>query len=67
MTPPKITRNPNRGKHHAARLAQPSGRRERSKPSTRYMPGKTVAARIAGIQAYYERQARYAALERALS
>jgi hypothetical protein len=50
--------NPNAGKRGGARLAQrenPSQVRA-SEVSTRYMPGKTIDARIAGIQSYYSRE-----------
>ena len=67
MTPPKLTRNPNRGKHSAARLANKGTRPGRRKVTTRYAVGKTIDARIRGIQSYYERQARAAALREALS
>ena len=56
--------NPNAGKRSGARLAQrqnPSKVRA-SKVSTKYMPGKTINARIAGIRAYYARQAQIAEL-----
>lgn len=58
--------NPNRGKRHGARLAareNPSKIRA-SEVTTRYRPGMTVAARLAGIQAWYDRQAAVAELNR---
>lgn len=52
MTPPKITRNPNRAKGKtASRMAQRPTVRW-SKVKRGYMPGKTVAARERG----HERQ-----------
>ena len=66
--------NPNIGKRHAPHAArQSTGSRgktgERKDGSSRrceqpitvkFQPGKTVAARIAGIQSYYDRAARLA-------
>lgn len=57
-----LTRNPNRGKRHAARLASKPTRAKASRVRTSYVPGKTIDARIRGIQDYYDRQAAIAAL-----
>ena len=56
--------NPNNGKRGAPRLRAPENqsRVRASAVTTSYLPGKTVAARLAGIQAHYDRAAAIAAL-----
>lgn len=60
---PKLTRNPNAGKRtHASRASVNVQPIRWSEVETRYMPGKTIAARIAGIQAHYDRAAQVSSL-----
>lgn len=59
---PKLTRNPNAAKRHLTHNVTSVGASTTS-PGRRsvkrsYLPGKTIDARIAGIQNYYRRQAR---------
>ena len=60
----KLTRNPNIGKRHLpisrSQVRAPRTKRQRHPVKISYMSGKTVDARIRGIQAYYDRAARLA-------
>jgi hypothetical protein len=60
----KLTRNPNIGKRHLpisrSQVRATTPRRKREPVKVSYLPGKTIASRIAGIQEHYDRAARVA-------